>query len=331
MEQEVTKTNNKVKRLKRILLVLAALLIIGLAALVYYLIAQRPITTAIPGAANPPRYVKAIYGDFGTLTGIAANKSGSKIYAVDTSNQKVWIIDKNGKVTGSFGVADGPGVTGGFQAPLYIAAGKNDELYITDRQASRIQVFSPLGKFIKKFVPVTKEADFVWSPLGINTDAKGTIYLTDAKRGEHRVLVFEPGGKLLRSFGKEGVGEGQFNYPNGVAVEASGRIYVADTNNARVQVFSSAGKYIRTITGTGEGGLSHPSGLSTSRKDQLHVVESFGGLVAVFSPEGELQYTFGSQGIGNDQMRNPQAIAITPDGYVYVTDMGNKRIQVWRY
>jgi VCBS repeat-containing protein len=331
MEQEVTTANKKVKRLKRILVVLAALLILALASFLYYLIAQRPITTTISGAASPPRYVKAIYGDFGTLMGIAVNKSGSRIYAVDTSNQKVWVLNKNGNVTGSFGVTDGPGVTGGFQAPLYIAVGKNDEVYVTDRQASRIQVFSPLGKFVKSFTPVTKETDFVWSPLGINTDVKGNIYLADAKRGEHRVMVFAPDGNILRTFGKEGTGNGQFSYPNGIAVDAAGRIYVADTNNARVQVFTSTGKYIRTITGTGAGSLSHPSGLSTATKNQLHVVESFGGLVAVFSPEGVLQYTFGSQGIGNDQMRNPQAVAITPDGYVYVTDMGNNRIQVWRY
>jgi len=322
----------KVKRLRRAFAVLAAVLLLLIIALVYFLLTQRPITKAIPGTpGGAPRYARAIYGSFGDLTGLALNKNGSRLYAVDTSNQKVWIISKNGTVVGSFGVAEKTNEPGGFQAPLFIAVGRSDEIYVTDRQAGRVQVFSPLGKFVKSFEPVTSQADFIWSPLSITTDSKGRIYIADAAPGNHRILILNKNGNILRSFGKEGTGKGEFNYPNGVAVDSAGKVYVADSNNARVQIFSASGKFEKSFSGTGEGSLSHPVGISVAREGEIHVVEALGGLISVFSTQGEPLYTFSSQGLGNEQLRAPQGIAISSDGYVYVADRGNSRVQVWRY
>jgi len=274
--------------------------------------------------------VKSTYGDFGTLSGVAVNKSGTRFYAVDTSKQKVWIISDAGAVIGSFGSPAEEGKEEGFAAPIFVAVGANDEIYVTDRQRAQISVYSPLGKFIKRFVPQVT-GSFVWSPLAIATDTKGNVYVTDATQGEHRVLVFDKQGKLLRKFGSQGSQNGQFNYPNGIAVANDGKIYVADSNNARVQVFSNTGKRLKTIMGTGEGGLTHPVGIDVSRSGEMHVVESFGHKVNVFDTDGTYLYGFGELGIMDGQFRYPQGIAINKNGRVIIADRDNSRLQIWQY
>ena len=46
-----------------------------------------------------------------------------------------------------------------------------------------------------------------------------------------------------QKFGEFGVLEGQFTEPSGVAVNAQGDIIVADTNNHRIQIFDSNGRF----------------------------------------------------------------------------------------
>lgn len=328
---QTAETNKKIKRLKRGLYALLAVFAILLLALIYYLVTQRPVTKVLPGVPkSAPRYVKSVYGDFGTLSGVAVNKSGTRFYAVDTSKQKVWIISEAGAVVGSFGSTAEEGKEEGFAAPLFVAVGASDEIYVADRLKAQISVYSPLGKFIKRFVPQVK-GPFIWSPLAIATDMKGNVYVTDAAKGEHRVLVFDKQGKLLRKFGSEGSKKGQFSYPNGIAVADDGKIYVADSNNARVQVFSNTGKSLKTITGTGAGSLTHPVGIDVSRSGEIHVVESLGHTVNVFDTDGTYLYSFGELGIMDGQFRYPQGIAINGNGRVIVADRDNTRLQIWQY
>lgn len=323
--------NKKIKGLKRVLYALLAVFLILLLALAYYLITQRPITKVLPGVQkSAPRYVASVYGDFGTLCGVAVNKAGTRFYVVDTAKQKVWIISEAGAIVGSFGSSAEEGKEEGFAAPLYVAVGSSDEIYVTDRMRAQISVYSPLGKFVKRFVPQVTGLT-IWSPLAIATDTKGNVYVTDATKGEHRVLVFNKQGKLLRELGSEGSQKGQFSYPNGIAVASDGTIYVADSNNARVQVFSPTGKHLRTITGTGDSALTHPIGIDVSRSGEIHVAESLGHLVNVFNTDGTYLYGFGELGIADGQFRYPIGLAINKNGRVMVADRDNARVQIWQY
>jgi len=320
----------KKKTLKRVLAALAALFIILLIALAYYLITQRPITRDVPGAPKQgPRFVKSVFGDFRDLMGIAVNRKGDKFYVCDAQAQKVWMISKDGKILGSFGKPGGPDIDDGFGEPMGVAVGPKDEVYVSDRIGARVLVFSPTGKFLRRFSP--QEDGFVWSPLSIAIDAAGNVYIADALKGTHRILKFDKNGKLLLAFGKQGSGKGEFNFPNGVAVDKSGNIYVCDSNNVRVQIFDKNGKYKRQFAGTSAGALTHPMGIDVSREGEIHVVESFGHDIQVYNLDGANIYNFGKFGIADGQFRYPKGIAIAPDGTVFVSDHDNRRIQIWKY
>jgi len=103
----------------------------------------------------------------------------------------------------------------------------------------------------------------------------------------HRIQVFDPGGALLRQWGTQGAGPGQFQEPWGVAVASDGTVYVADTWNHRIQVFDHKGSFLRQWGVYGETGTDP-------------------GWEGVFY--------------------GPRGLALDAQGYLYVSDTGNKRI-----
>ncbi len=327
----ITPADKKKRNLKRALYILAALFLILLLALLYYLFTQRPVTQDIPGLPKQgPRFVKSVFGDFNDLQGVAVNRKGDKFYVADGQAAKVWMVSKAGVVLGSFGKrAANPEQEDGFGFPLGVAVGPKDEVYVSDRVGARVLIFSATGKFVRQLKPA--DASFEWSPIGIAVDSGGNVYIADAKKDEHRVIKFDKDGKLLLAFGKQGTKKGEFNYPNGIAVDKSGNIYVVDSNNSRVQIFDKKGKFIRLFSGTGAGALTHPVGIDINRNNEIHIVESFGHDVQAYNREGAFLYAFGKIGIADGEFRYPKGIAIAPDGTVFVSDHDNRRIQIWKY
>lgn len=326
----------KKKNLKRVLWALLALLAILIAALIYYILNQRPVTQAVPGVSQAaPRFVKSVFGNFTDITGVAINKKGDRVYICDGESYKVWIMSSAGKILGSFGKRALPTDTAdeGFGIPLSVAVGAKDEVYVADRLGARVQIYGPTGKYIGRFVPKEAgQATFEWSPLGVATDSAGNVYVSDAKKEEHRILKFDSKGNLLMKFGTQGNKNGQFNYPNGLAIDnTNGDIYVCDSNNFRIQVFNKTGKYLRQFGTSGQGALTHPTAISLQFKNFVHVVESFGHSVQVYDKQGNSQYNFGKFGIADGQFRYPKGIAIAPDGTVFVSDHDNLRMQIWKY
>ena len=126
-------------------------------------------------------------------------------------------------------------------------------------------------------------------PKNVTSGPDGKIYVVEGKPA--RVTVFNPDGSIAASWGGPGQGDGQFQEPWGIAVAPNGNIYVADTWNHRVQYFDPTGKFLGKW-----GRLGDAKGSTTSD-------------AGVFW--------------------GPRAIAINAAGEVFVTDTGNKRVQVF--
>jgi sugar lactone lactonase YvrE len=109
-------------------------------------------------------------------------------------------------------------------------------------------------------------------------------------------------GTPLATWGSGGGGDGQFNTPTGVAVDGSGNVFVADQDNNRVQKFDNTGRFLLTF---GWGVKDGAAALETCKA----------GCQA------------GLAGSGNGQFHGSQGVAVDGSGNVFISDLGNNRIQ----
>ncbi|HEY4686813.1 MAG TPA: 6-bladed beta-propeller [Candidatus Subteraquimicrobiales bacterium] len=83
--------------------------------------------------------------------------------------------------------------------------------------------------------------------------------------------------------------EEHFNRPHGVAVDKKGNFYVTDTNNHRILVFDSRGRFLRKIgkAGAGEGEIRYPLGLAIAPNGDIYVASRMLSKIVVYNQEGK--------------------------------------------
>ena len=138
---------------------------------------------------------------------------------------RVLKFDKTGKFIKSWG---GKGKEPGkFDVAHGLALDAKGQLWVTDRENQRIQIFDANGTFIK-------ELKYAGLPCSLDIGSKN-IYMVNGFAGQ--VLKLDLDGKVLAAVGKPGKGVGEFGEAHVIAVSPKGEIYVADSVNAAVQKF----------------------------------------------------------------------------------------------
>jgi hypothetical protein len=172
---------------------------------------------------------------------------------------------------------------------------------------------------------------------GITVDVAGYIYVVDT--ADNCVQVFNAAGgpastsapaagKPANSFGTYGTVAGQFSMPTAIAYERSAnQVAVVDTLNGRVQFFSVASIYQKSIGSRGSNPLQFvsPQGVTfeyaADALSRMYVVDAFQSAVQAIDPAGTgvfLSY-IGRYGTANGQL-------MTPSGVLF--DAANRRLLV---
>ena len=158
----------------------------------------------------------AINGDIFVAQGHTPGANGDpRVLKFDKNGNFIKSWGGKGKEPGKFDVAHG------------LAFDAKGQLWVTDRENQRIQIFNTDGKFIK-------ELKYAGLPCSIDIGSQN-IYMVNGFAGQ--VLKLDPEGKVLAATGKAGKGVGEFGEAHVVAVSPKGDIYVADSVNAAVQKF----------------------------------------------------------------------------------------------
>ena len=189
-----------------------------------------------------------------------------------------------------------------------------DNVYVSSK--NKIQKFTSSGELIKCVGQVGKKEGEFDNPRGV-TLYNNQVYLCDCSN--NRIQVFDLELNFIRSIGSYGTGRGEFNVIDDVKFDSVGNMYVAEVGNKKVQ--DSSGHFIRAV-----GQLSRA--FSVLIADQ-YVYVATADRIVVYETSGQFVTSFGRCGQKEGEFRSPFYITSCTNGYIYVADCFNNRVQAF--
>ena len=161
-------------------------------------------------------------------------------------------------------------------------------------------------------------------------DSNDRVYVFN--RGEHPMIVFDADGNFIKSWG-----EGTFPRAHGLHIDDDDHLYCTDDGGHFVRKCTTDGKVLLEI---GIPGTPTPymSGrpfhrcthTALSPAGEIYVSDGYGNArIHKYSPDGKLLMSWGEPGTDPGQFNIPHNIATDADGWVYVADRENHRVQVF--
>jgi DNA-binding beta-propeller fold protein YncE len=164
----------------------------------------------------------------------------------------------------------------------------------------------------------------------VAVDSKDQVYVFN--RGEHPMMVFDRAGNFLRSWG-----EGTFPRAHGIHIDRNDVLYLTDDGGHFVRRCTTEGKVTLQLGVPGEPS-PYMSGkpfhrcthTALSPKGEIYVSDGYGNAkVHKYSPDGKLLLSWGEPGTDPGQFNIAHNIATDAEGWVYVADRENHRVQVF--
>lgn len=232
----------------------------------------------------------------------------------------------------------------GLNAPRAIAAGLDNDLYVTDSKNHRIVHIGTDGTLLHEWgtfgdqLAGNAEIGFFNEPWGIAVGPDGSVYVTDT--WNHRIQKFTGEGQPVTMWGQYGqplpedpATRDSFWGPRGVAVDSDGRVYVADTGNKRIVIFDADGNYLSEFgtTGFDPGQFDEPVGVAVGDDGTVYVTDTWNQRIQTFTPSEDgtvfvpaLQWDVNAW--FGQSLDNKPFIAVDANGNVFITDPEGFRI-----
>jgi len=164
----------------------------------------------------------------------------------------------------------------------------------------------------------------------VAVDSKDRVYVFN--RGDHPMMVFDREGNFLRSWG-----EGLFGRPHGLHIDGDDNLYCTDDGSHVIRKVTAEGKMLLTI-GVPNQPAPFMSGRPFNRcthtalspSGEIYVADGYGNAcVHKYSPSGKHLMCWGTSGTGPGEFNLAHNIVTDSDGWVYVADRENHRVQVF--
>jgi hypothetical protein len=165
---------------------------------------------------------------------------------------------------------------------------------------------------------------------GVGVDRNDRVYLFH--RGRHPLMIFDRDGNFVDAWG-----DGLFRRAQGVHVGEDDSLYLTDEGDHTVRKCTLDGKVLLTL-GIPDAPAPFMSGApfrrcthtALSPAGDIYVSDGYGNArIHKYSPYGKRLVSWGEPGAGPGQFNLPHNIGCDADGWVYVADRENHRIQIF--
>lgn len=238
----------------------------------------------------------------GNTTWITPDGKGNVVVLVRTAPY-FRVFTRDGAFVKAFGD------DGLFQSAHSVTVDTQGNLWVTDSAAHAVYKFSPDGRVLmtlgKKGVAGDNTSrDLFNQPNHVAIAPNGDIYVSDGYVNA-RVVHFSSTGQFVRIIGGvKGSQPGQLQLPHGVALDSRGRILVNDSDNQRVSVFDTDGRFVESWPYPSRGGIA------VAADDTVYVSDVNAGIVNIMR---------NGKRIGSVGAERAHGMGIDTDGSIYVS------------
>ncbi len=250
-------------------------------------------------------------------TKLAIDNKNRMIYVLDSGNHKVLKLTLSlRKIAEWGGFGSDPEK---FRFPFGVDIDEEGNVYVADNVKREIQVFSSKGEFLRRWTTEGIEpSNFLYGLHDVYISGD-KVYVVDAS--SDRVYLFDLNGNLVASYVTD-------FYSTGLAIE--GNAYLISTFNKNRVVIRDLNWNL--IDEFGKGLLFHPYDVTLDRDGNIFVTDTFLHRFVKFAPDGTVKNSVGSgvitePGAEPGQFDMPYGIEVDNDGFVYVADTNNHRLQ----
>jgi streptogramin lyase len=194
-------------------------------------------------------------------------------------------------------------------------------------------------------------------PFDVALDRAGNLYFSDTSNHSIRRIDVRTGvistiaGSGRKGFSGDGgpATQATMNEPYGLALDTDGHLFIVDRLNARVRLVDGKSGIIRTVAGTGQPGYSgdggpgdkaqlrEPNGVALDGKGQLYITDVADqrvrvvaldtGIITTFCGTGRKEQTGDGGPYQQASLLGPRAVAVGPDGGVYICEREGNSIR----
>lgn len=228
-----------------------------------------------------------------------------------------------------------------------IAVDAQDNVWICDADGAVVMKLSPEGKLLMTLGARKKRGDWVedkgqrllWQPMDVAFGPQGDIYIAEGHAeespndtdsgdpantiGAARVLHFDKNARFINQWYGNAWGPGKFESVHGIGVDPkTGNVWLGDREQYRLVVYSSAGKFIKTLSMKNLTCAVHFDGAGN-----LWVATGNDGQIINIDRDGNVLGAVGNgRGTGNGQFMETNFIAVDAQGNLYTGDTTIPRI-----
>ncbi len=185
-----------------------------------------------------------------------------------------------------------------------LAVHDNGTVYASDDNTCTVKVFKPNGEETQIGSSDNTGGQLVYGVWGI-TIIDDTIFVVN----NHAVKMYSTDGRYIGQFGGYGYSSGQLRYPWGICTDGKSKVLVAEPENNRIQIFTSQGDFIKSITC-----LTPPYDVALDPEGNIHAAMHSENCIAIYSEDGNPIMTYDFGGI----LQNPRAIYIDGEGITLI-------------